>query len=70
MPAQEPDYKKAYVYLRDEHGAQRPRYWRVEDQLRPEAIEAWPAKPEHALEAIRKRPPHDWSAKGPRRPDE
>eukprot|EP00967_Tisochrysis_lutea_P034279 scaffold40877_cov39-Tisochrysis_lutea.AAC.2 len=39
------DFKKAYVYLYDEEGAQRPRYHEVEAQLTPEALASWPAKP-------------------------
>ncbi|EOD33522.1 hypothetical protein EMIHUDRAFT_314013 [Emiliania huxleyi CCMP1516] len=38
-------YKKAFVYLADEQGAQRPRYHEVEAQLTPEALASWPAKP-------------------------
>lgn len=47
-----PDYKKAYVYLRDENGSQRPRYSRIEEQLTSEAQEAWPAKPGHTADTI------------------
>ena len=50
----EPNYKKAYVYLADESGTQRPRYSRIEEQLTPEAIEAWPAKPSRVLPQLRK----------------
>ena len=32
------EYKKAYVYLRDKVGSQRPRYWMVEEQLRHEEL--------------------------------
>ena len=41
----EPDYKKAYVYLKDEHGAQRPRYHQIEAQLTDSYRRAWPARP-------------------------
>ena len=41
----EPDYKKAYVYLKDEHGAQRPRYHQIEAQLTDLYRRAWPARP-------------------------
>lgn len=45
----EPDYKKAYVYLADEDGKQKPRYQEIEAQLTPEALAAWPAKPGHVV---------------------
>ena len=44
------DYKKAYVYLADEQGPQRPRYHRVEEALTEEAQAAWPAKPQWAMD--------------------
>ena len=44
-PYKTPAYKKAYVYLADEHGSQKPRYQQIEAQLTPEAIAAWPVKP-------------------------
>jgi len=46
----EADYKKAYVYLADENGLQRPRYQPIEEQLTPEAIKAWPSKPGRYVE--------------------
>lgn len=41
----EPDFKKAYVYLEDAEGPQRPRYTPIEFQLTPEAQAAWPSMP-------------------------
>jgi large subunit ribosomal protein L23 len=51
----EPDYKKAYVYMHDELGAQKPRYHLIEFQTTPEAREAWPAMPHRAVGPIPKR---------------
>ncbi|KAL1527250.1 hypothetical protein AB1Y20_015926 [Prymnesium parvum] len=45
----DPDYKKAYVFLKDNVGAQKPRYMPIQEQLRQEAMDAWPAKPESLL---------------------
>ena len=55
-----PDFKKAFVYLRDEQGAQRPRYHEVEAQLTDEAQAAWPARPNRVIYTPgAKRPPKD-----------
>ena len=44
-----PDYKKAFVYLKDQHGEQLPRYEPIERQMTPEARAAWPQKPERFI---------------------
>lgn len=49
------DYKKAYVYLSDEDGAQRPRYHEIEAQLTPEALASWPAKPGRSAQELREK---------------
>lgn len=46
---EESDFKKAYVYLHDAIGVQRPRYHRIEEQLTDESRAAWPAKPHRAV---------------------
>ena len=51
----EPDYKKAYVYLHDALGAQRPRYHMIEFQKTPEAQAAWPSMPHRKVEHPGKR---------------
>uniref|UniRef100_A0A6T7YB62 Large ribosomal subunit protein uL23m n=1 Tax=Prymnesium polylepis TaxID=72548 RepID=A0A6T7YB62_9EUKA len=57
------EYKKAYVYLRDKDGAQRPRYWRVEDQLREDAQKAWPAKPDRVVPSIKRVERSTWGGR-------
>lgn len=55
--SQEPDYKKAYVYLDDgSEEFHKLRYWRIEDQLRTESLEAWPAKPGEEPKPMTKKP--------------
>jgi hypothetical protein len=49
------DYKKAYVYLSDEVGAQRPRYHEIEAQLTPDALASWPAKPGRSVQELREK---------------
>ena len=46
----EADFKKAYVYLHDAEGAQKPRYHEIEFQMTPEALAAWPAMPHRVVE--------------------
>ena len=61
MRYQEPDFKKAYVYLHDSEGAQKTRYHLVEEQLTEESRAAWPAKPHRVvppLEQAKREPPH------------
>lgn len=45
----EPDYKKAYVYLEDSQGKNKPRYQPIEYQLTPEAQAAWPQMPDYRM---------------------
>ena len=45
----EPDFKKAYVYLRDAEGDNRQRYHEIAQQNTEEAREYWPSKPQHYL---------------------
>ena len=45
----EPDYKKAYVYLADAQGENKPRYTDIEAQLSEEWSEAWPVRPHRVL---------------------
>ena len=49
----EPDYKKAWVYLKDEIGTQRPRYTPIEAQLQPAAMASWPALPGEGASELR-----------------
>ena len=56
---QEPDYKKAYVYLHDSQGTQKTRYHRIEEQLTDAAREAWPAKPHRAVGSLLKKGERD-----------
>ena len=51
----EADFKKAYVYLEDEQGEQRPRYHLIEEQSTPEAMKSWPARPGQSAEELRAR---------------
>ena len=50
----DPDFKKAYVYLHDSLGAQKPRYHEVEFQKTPEARAAWPSMPHRYVEPLKK----------------
>ena len=62
----DPDYKKAYVYLHDAHGEQKPRYTPVEAQLTEEWQEAWPVLPHRVVPDLPKkgdRTPDMWTAK-------
>ena len=43
------DYKKAYVYLMDAEGENRPRYTPIEFQHTPEAQAAWPSMPDYRM---------------------
>ena len=52
---QEPDYKKAYVYLHDAQGAQKPRYHLIEAQNTDEYREAWPVRPHRVVPDLPKR---------------
>ena len=45
----EADYKKAYVYLMDAQGDNRPRYTPIEFQHTPEARAAWPSMPDYRM---------------------
>ena len=68
-PYQEADYKKAYVYLHDVEGEQRPRYHRVEAQLSDEYKEAWPVMPHRVVPELPKkseRTPEMWTARNRR----
>ena len=49
----DPDYKKAYVYLHDALGGQKPRYHEIEFQNTPEAKAAWPSMPHRYVEPLR-----------------
>jgi len=69
MRYQEPDFKKAYVYLHDSEGAQKTRYHRVEEQLTEESRAAWPAKPHRVvppLEQAKREPPQPRNRKAAR----
>ena len=47
---QEPDFKKAYVYLQDSaSGSQKTRYHAVEEHLSEAARAAWPARPNRVV---------------------
>ena len=65
----EPDYKKAYVYLQDAEGEQRPRYAPLEAQLSDEYREAWPVMPHRVMPDVPKkgeRTPDMWGARNRR----
>ena len=52
---QEADYKKAYVYLHDSEGAQKPRYHLVEAQNTEEYKAAWPVMPHRVVPELPKK---------------
>ena len=57
---QDADFKKAYVYLQDEQGLQKPRYHMIDFQKTPEALAAWPSLPHRVVEELppkKDRPP-------------
>ena len=51
----EPDYKKAFVYLQDAEGENRPRYHEIERQQTEDAQAAWPSKPHRYLPELVKK---------------
>ena len=66
---QEPDYKKAYVYLHDAFGAQRPRYHEIEAQSTEAYKKAWPVLPDRVVPDLPKkgeRTPDMWTARNRR----
>ena len=66
---QEADYKKAYVYLHDAQGAQRPRYHLIERANTDEYRQAWPVLPHRVVPDLPKkseRTPEMWPARNRR----
>lgn len=66
---QEPDYKKAYVYLQDAEGSQRPRYHLIEAQNSEAYKAAWPVLPHRVVPDLPKkseRTPEMWPARNRR----
>jgi large subunit ribosomal protein L23 len=52
---QEPDFKKAYVYLQDSQGDNKHRYHEIAAQQTDAAQDAWPTKPNRLMPELRKK---------------